>query len=72
MKKLALLAGVAFVMSLTSCKHDYTCECTISGQTTTATYTKLSKSEADDTKKVCDNANSAATAFGGSCKWAKK
>ncbi len=72
MKKVALLAVVAFAMTFTSCKKSYTCTCTIAGQTTTATYEKVSKDEAEAAETACSNGNTAAQIFGGSCTWAKK
>lgn len=49
MKKTLLLA-VMFVgvASMTSCKKDRDCECTISGQTTVTTITDQSKSDAEE------------------------
>lgn len=51
MKKLALLAVVAFAFGATSCKKEYTCECTVTvgGVSTTSSTTsgKLSKSDAE-------------------------
>ena len=64
-KALTLFAGVALVaMLFTSCKKDYTCTCTISGVSTPATYTKVSKKTATD---ACDALNATWTALGGSC-----
>ena len=71
MKKLALIAFVG-VLALTSCKKDYTCDCTIANQTTSTAYNGLSKKEAKDTKVACDNANATAAIFGGSCTWNTK
>ena len=62
MKKIFALAIV--VVALASCKKDYTCECTVLGQTVSSTIEKTTKSAATDS---CDAANAAATLLGGSC-----
>jgi hypothetical protein len=53
MKKSALLLGGLFLISiaLTSCKKDYTCECTVGGVTTKVTLPKTTKKKAQD---ACD------------------
>lgn len=67
MKKIIFtLAVVAFAaVSFTSCKKDYTCTCTILGQTSSTTYEKTTK---DDAQTKCDQANTASAILGGSCK----
>jgi len=62
MKKIFALAIV--VVALASCKKDYTCECTILGQTASYTYTKTTKDAATDS---CNLANTGASLLGGSC-----
>ena len=66
MKKFAPIAVIALfgVLSMTSCKKDYTCTCTIGGVTYPYTYSKVKKSVA---KTNCDNQNTAAAVAGGSC-----
>ncbi len=65
MKKTLLLA-VMFVgvASMTSCKKDRDCECTIGGQTSVTTIPDASKSDAED---ACDALSIAAAIGGGSC-----
>lgn len=63
MKKLLFVAAVA-AFTMTSCKKDYTCSCTILGQTTD---TVLEKQKKADAEAACDEANTAAVLFGGSC-----
>lgn len=56
-KGLGLLLGVAFIMALgfTSCKKDYTCECTFTAPTPMITlpYEKTTKADAEE---ACDAA----------------
>ena len=51
-KGLLLIAGAAFILALgfTSCKKDYTCECTFSAGTPSISlpYTKVKKKDAKD------------------------
>ena len=60
MKKVALFLGVAFVASLalTSCKGDYTCECTntLAGQSQTFSieYKDVKKSDAQESCDALD------------------
>lgn len=62
MKKIFALAIV--VVALASCKKDYTCECTVLGQTASYTYEKTTKDAATDS---CNLANTGAALLGGSC-----
>ena len=64
MKKVLLFAGVLFIFGATSCKKDYTCSCTILGQTSDTGFEKVSKKDAED---ACDEANTSAALLGGSC-----
>lgn len=67
MKKLLFVAAVA-VVALSSCKKDYTCECTVEflgvSSTSTVDYEGLSKSEADDAEAACTST--------GICTWSEK
>ncbi|MCB9222806.1 MAG: hypothetical protein H6582_01410 [Crocinitomicaceae bacterium] len=67
MKKLfvLVLAVGALVVTTTSCKKEWTCECTVLGFTGDTTLTDISKSDAKD---YCDSQDAAASLFGGSCK----
>jgi hypothetical protein len=62
MKKLFSL--LAIVALFAACKKDFTCECTILGQTVSQTFTDVKKSEAQDS---CDAASAGAALLGGSC-----
>lgn len=66
MKKIVTIAAVTLfgAILLPSCKKDYTCTCTISGQTTPSPLGKQSKKDA---KATCDAANTTAALLGGSC-----
>lgn len=68
MKKIAAILSVVAITTITlvSCskKGDYTCTCTISGQTSSGSYTNVKKSDA---QKNCDALNTSAALAGGSC-----
>lgn len=66
MKKIVTIAAVALfgAILLPSCKKDYTCTCTIAGQTQPYPYNKTSKKDA---KAACDALNTTASIAGGSC-----
>lgn len=66
MKKfIAFFAMVAFAASVTSCKKDYTCECTDDdGETFKYEYKKVSKKDAEE---ACDASSSIWALGGGSC-----
>lgn len=55
MKKIAPIAAIAlFAIATTSCKKDYTCECTTTsgGQSTTTTF-ELGKQSKSDAEAAC-------------------
>jgi hypothetical protein len=62
-KVLSFVAVIATVASLSSCSKDYTCECTILGFTSSETQNMKKK----DAKEWCDEANTNAEVWGGSC-----
>jgi hypothetical protein len=62
MKKILALSIV--VASLASCKKDYTCDCTIAGQTTSTPINDAKKADAED---ACNALDVAAKLAGGSC-----
>ena len=66
MKKGKLFFAVAAIgmMSLASCKKDYTCECTIDGETVS---TEMKDVKKKDAKNACDTWGSLYTLAGGSC-----
>ncbi|MBX7225095.1 MAG: hypothetical protein K1X55_03635 [Chitinophagales bacterium] len=66
MKKITI-SGVALMLmlSLTSCKKDYTCSCSLGGvELEKIQYKDMKKSEAQD---KCDEKNDIAVLVGGSC-----
>lgn len=65
MKKLVLAVAALGLISLTSCKKDYTCSC--SGGTSTAISYPLNKMKKSDAKAACDTWNTAFTVGGGKC-----
>ncbi len=66
MKKVfSIVAGLALVASLASCKKDHTCACKdANGAGENFKYTKVSKKDA---KKSCDLQNTSMAMLGGSC-----
>jgi hypothetical protein len=64
MKKVLLLAIVATCFGMTSCKKDYTCECTIGGQTLSE---KITNSKKSDAKTACDTYSKNIIQSGGTC-----
>ncbi|WP_070137931.1 hypothetical protein [Crocinitomix algicola] len=57
----AFIAGTAL---MTSCKKDYTCECTADGATYTYELKDVKKGDADD---ACDSAGNVWILAGGTC-----
>jgi len=51
MKKLLILAGAVAMLSVTACKKDYTCACTVSSGNVSYEYEKVKKQEAEDACK---------------------
>lgn len=66
MKKVFLIATAAvFVLAFTSCKKDYTCDCTgTDAWTYSYTMTDVTKKDAEAS---CDAANATWSSFGASC-----
>jgi len=65
MKKSVLFVAVAaLALSFSSCKKDYTCDCTVNGNTTSTPLENVSKSDAED---ACDALNTLNSIGGGSC-----
>ena len=65
MKKLVLFASAAMiVLSVASCKKDYTCTCTVFGITVSQDYNDLKKKDAETLEASCT--------AGGYCTWATK
>lgn len=63
MKKVIIISAVA-IFALASCKKDYTCECTILGQTSSTPFADAKKSDATD---ACDALNTSAAILDGKC-----
>jgi len=66
MKKLLSIAAVTVALvSLSSCKKDYTCECTSSvGGTVLQTVSTTINGKKDDVKTSCENGSSSQTVGG--------
>ncbi len=66
MKKALLIGslGVFGVMALASCKKDYTCDCTIGGQTSSS---QIKDAKKKDAEKACDALSVTAAIVGGTC-----
>lgn len=58
MKKITLLAAVIIAASFASCKKDYTCECTTSGNGSSITTTSTVNGKKKDVKTACENGSS--------------
>ena len=56
MKKLFILAVIAAGFTMTSCKKDYTCSCTVPGQSAPVEY-KYTKVKKADAETACKAAN---------------
>ena len=63
MKKVYMMLAVCAI-ALASCKKDYTCSCTVLGQTTETTIADAKKADAED---ACAASSAAAAILGGSC-----
>jgi hypothetical protein len=63
MKKVYMMLAVCAI-ALASCKKDYTCSCTVLGQTTDTTIPDAKKADAEE---ACDASSAAAALLGGSC-----
>ncbi|PBQ34003.1 hypothetical protein CNR22_20215 [Sphingobacteriaceae bacterium] len=67
MRKVLLVAAVA-MFAMTSCKKEYTCECTATvgqnGSTTSTTASTTIKDKKDDAKTTCENGSSDASSGG--------
>ena len=63
MKKFIAIAALG-VLTLASCKKDYTCSCTINGVTTDSMYKDIKKKDAET---ACDAATATFAAAGGTC-----
>lgn len=66
MKKFAPIAAIAlFAIAFTSCKKDYTCECTVLGTTVPTEFKDVKKKDAQDD---CDKLDASAKIVDGNCK----
>ncbi|NQY68764.1 MAG: hypothetical protein HRT72_13710 [Flavobacteriales bacterium] len=64
MKKAVIIAGALLVFGMTSCKKEYSCDCTIAGETI---ENDLGEIEKEDAEAACDVLKAVATLTGGSC-----
>jgi len=67
MKNLFIGLGVLAMIGATSCKKDYTCECTVTGNGTTASSSATSKMTKKDAQEWCDETSSSANGFETKC-----
>lgn len=69
MKKLTLIAGVFAMVAMTSCKKDYTCECTtpMADGTELTTEHELNDYKKGDAEDACDELDGAAAIANGNC-----
>jgi hypothetical protein len=70
MKKLLSIAAVTVALiSLSSCKKDYTCTCKFSGvgAGTPNVVAQINDSKKADAKEACDELTTSYTPIGGSC-----
>lgn len=59
MKKLVFAAAALGLISLTSCKKEYTCKCTTTvGSTSTSVQAKTAKLSKKDAKAACETTTS--------------
>jgi hypothetical protein len=64
MKKVLLVAAVA-AFAMTSCKKEYTCECTTTSSSgSTSSSVKLDKMKKKDAEKKCDEGDGSISFFG--------
>jgi len=63
MKKVYMMLAVCAI-ALASCKKDYTCSCTILGQTAETVIPDAKKADAEE---ACDASSAGAALLGGSC-----
>lgn len=64
MKKITLAIAVLGILSLASCKKDYTCECTISGSGLSATVSQNINETKKKAKEKCEAENYSETIDG--------
>jgi len=70
MKKLLSIAAVTVALvSLSSCKKDYTCSCTYTatGLGTQTTNTTIADAKKKDAETACDNIQTTYSLLGGTC-----
>jgi hypothetical protein len=68
MKKLMLLASAAMIVaSMTSCKKDYTCVCTVTGPGYSESVSATAHLKKSDAKTWCSAGNSSAGGYTETC-----
>lgn len=70
MKKFIAIAvvGMFGVLSLGSCKKDYTCECTTGEETAIVTTSKIENKTLKDAKTACENGSGTFAGITRTCK----
>ena len=69
MKKLTFLAAAAFIAaSMTSCKKNYTCECSYTAFGATQTYSATANLKKKDAEAWCTSQAGSGTGYTYSCK----
>lgn len=66
MKKVLLVAAVV-VVGLASCKKDYTCTCTTTGNGVTASVSSTTKATKKDAKSSCESGSKTANGYTTTC-----
>ncbi|HTN18603.1 MAG TPA: hypothetical protein VL092_13015 [Chitinophagaceae bacterium] len=64
MKKFTFIIAAIGLISLASCKKDYTCECTLSGGGLSGTFSETIKDTKKKAKEKCDSGNYSETSGG--------
>lgn len=66
MKKIIAIAALS-VFVLASCKKDYTCECTTTGNGQTATASSTVNATKKDAKEACEGGSTSANGYTTTC-----
>lgn len=69
MKKITLLAAAAMIVaSMSSCKKEYTCECTTTGSGYSASASATAKMTKKDAKAWCEGSSASSAGMTTTCK----
>ena len=66
MKKIIAIAALS-VFVLASCKKDYTCECTTTGNGQTATASSTVNATKNDAKEACEGGSTSGSGYTTTC-----